>query len=156
MVRCADSWNHTFYWPDLTCLELVHFDSTQLGLKPAGFALKVEHHPLQIDILVESSIQHPSSYCSWSLLVCYIAQCTISHQEVKHVTVNSSSRDQRAWCNARSYTLSPDPLSSAREKDLVNIGTFLGFVGRVVYLVSYSSKTNLHSDWSGQKHRQFN
>ena len=43
-----------------------------------------------------------------------------------------------------------------KERGLVNIDTFLGFVGEVVYLVSYGGKTNLHSDWSGQKCGQFN
>ena len=54
------------------------------------------------------------------------------------------------------FSLVPRPPPSAREKGLVNIGSFLGFVGGVVYLVSHGSKTNLYSDWSGQKHRQFN
>ena len=42
----------------------------------------------------------------------------------------------------------PHPLQGKR--DLVNIDTFLGFVGGVVYLVSHGAKT----DWSGQKRGQ--
>ena len=53
-------------------------------------------------------------------------------------------------------SLVPRPPPSAREKGLVNIDTFLGFVGGLVYLISYGSKINLHSDGSSQKCRQFN
>ena len=52
-------------------------------------------------------------------------------------------------------SLVPRPHPLQGKKGLVNIGTFLGFVGRVVYLISYGSKINLHSDWSGQKRGQF-
>ena len=64
---------------------------------------------------------------------------------------NSYARGYRAAMHMRAHSLVPRPPSSVSEKGLVNFGTFLGFVGRVVYFYS-----NLHSDWSGQKCRQFN
>ena len=62
--------------------------------------------------------------------------------------------DSDEWLSE--HSLVPRPLPLRGKRGLVNIDTFLGFVGGVVYLVSYDAKTNLHSDWSGQKRRQFN
>ena len=53
-------------------------------------------------------------------------------------------------------SLVPRPFPLRGKRGLVNIDTFLGYVGGAVYLVSYNAETDLHSDWLGQKCGQFN
>ena len=62
-----------------------------------------------------------------------------------------SAESGKVLYSVTSTSLVPRPHPLRGERDLVNIDTFLGYVGGVVYLVSYSAKTDLHSDWSGQK-----